>query len=131
MTNRDRRRFLQLLAASPLVSLLDLPSLIAQQAGPASSTPDLIANVGDALNVFDFEAVARTKLPAWHWAWMSNGAEDGATIRANREGFEHYQLRARRLVDVSKTEEQLFTTYNAYYIDDVGYPAFDIAAAKR
>ena len=33
MTNRDRRRFLQLLAASPLVSLLDLPSLIAQQSG--------------------------------------------------------------------------------------------------
>ena len=35
---------------------------------------------------------------------MSNGAEDGGTIRANREGFEHYQLRARRLVDVSKTD---------------------------
>ena len=35
---------------------------------------------------------------------MSNGGEDGGTIRANREGFEHYQLRARRLVDVSKTD---------------------------
>ena len=104
MTNQHRRRLLQLLAASPLASLLDLPSLIAQQSGSTSATPDLIANVGDALNVFDFEAVARTKLPAWHWAWMSNGAEDGATIRANREGFEHYQLRARRLVDVSKTD---------------------------
>src|SRR5262245_32616265 len=35
---------------------------------------------------------------------MSNGAEDGATIRANRDGFDHYQLRARRLVDVSKVD---------------------------
>ena len=67
-------------------------------------TSDLIASVGDALNVFDFEAVARAKLPAWHWAWMANGGEDGGTIRANREGFDHYQIRARRLVDVSKTD---------------------------
>ena len=75
MTQRDRRRFLRLLAASPVVSLLDLPSLIAQQSGSTSSTPDLIATVGDALNVFDFEAIARSKLPPWHWAWMSNGAD--------------------------------------------------------
>jgi isopentenyl diphosphate isomerase/L-lactate dehydrogenase-like FMN-dependent dehydrogenase len=104
MTNHDRRRFLHLLAASPLASLLDLPALIAQQSGTASPASDLITSVGDALNVFDFEAVARTKLPPWHWAWMSNGAEDGATIRANRDGFDHYQIRARRLVDVSKTD---------------------------
>jgi isopentenyl diphosphate isomerase/L-lactate dehydrogenase-like FMN-dependent dehydrogenase len=104
MTHRDRRRFLQLLAASPLVPLFDLPPMFAAQSGPAASASDLIASVGDALNVFDFEAVARTKLPAWHWAWMSNGAEDGGTIRANRDGFEHYQIRARRLVDVSKTD---------------------------
>ena len=38
---------------------------------------------------------------------MANGAEDGATIRANREGFAHYQIRARRLVDVSKTDMSL------------------------
>ena len=61
--SQDRRRFLRLLAASPLASLIDLPSLFGQQAGSASA-PDLIASVGDALNVFDFEAVARTKLPA-------------------------------------------------------------------
>ena len=104
MTNRHRRRFLKLLAASPLIPYLELPSLFAAQSGAAPATSDLIAAVGDALNVFDFEAVARAKLPAWHWAWMANGGEDGGTIRANREGFDHYQLRARRLVDVSKTD---------------------------
>jgi isopentenyl diphosphate isomerase/L-lactate dehydrogenase-like FMN-dependent dehydrogenase len=84
--------------------LLDLPSLIAQQSSSTPPASDLISTVGDALNVFDFEAVARAKLPAWHWAWMSGGADDGGTIRANREGFEHYQIRARRLVDVGKTD---------------------------
>jgi 4-hydroxymandelate oxidase len=103
-TDRSRRHFLQLLAASPLLPYLDLPSVIAAQSGGATATPDLISSVGEALNVLDFEAVARAKLPAWHWAWMSNGGEDGGTIRANREGFEHYQIRARRLVDVSKTD---------------------------
>jgi isopentenyl diphosphate isomerase/L-lactate dehydrogenase-like FMN-dependent dehydrogenase len=100
----NRRRFLQLLAASPLASMLDLPALFAQQSGSASSAPDLITSVADALNVFDFEAIARAKLPPWHLAWMTNGGEDGGTIRANREGFEHYQIRARRLVDVSRTD---------------------------
>ena len=55
MTHRDRRRFLELLAASPLASLLDLPSLIAAQSGAAPATSDLIASVGDAINVFDFD----------------------------------------------------------------------------
>jgi len=86
------------------MSYLDLPSLVAAQSGTAAPASDLITSVSEALNVLDFEAVARAKLPAWHWAWMSNGGEDGGTIRANRDGFEHYQIRARRLVDVSKTD---------------------------
>ena len=90
--DRSRRRFLQLLAASPLVSLLDLPSLLAAQAGAGSSqaASDLIASVADALNVFDFEAVARTKLPAWHWAWMSNGGEDGWFVSDGPAKAGHY-----------------------------------------
>jgi len=101
--NRSRRRFLQLLASSPLLAHLDLRALFAQGNAPAAQT-DVIATVGEALNVLDFEAVARAKLPAWHWAWMSNGGEDGSTIRANREGFDHFAIRARRLVDVSKVD---------------------------
>lgn len=103
-TDRSRRRVLRFLAASPLLPYLNLPSLLAAQAGAAPAQADIIASVGEALNVLDFEAVARAKLPAWHWAWMSNGGEDGGTIRANREGFEHYAIRPRRLVDVSKVD---------------------------
>jgi isopentenyl diphosphate isomerase/L-lactate dehydrogenase-like FMN-dependent dehydrogenase len=35
---------------------------------------------------------------------MATGVDDDVTLRRNREGFEHYQLRARRLVDVSKAD---------------------------
>ena len=104
ITHRSRRRFLQLLASTPVLAHLDLQELLAAQGSAASTQTDVIATVGEALNVLDFEAVARAKLPAWHWAWMSNGGEDGGTIRANREGFDHYALRARRLVDVSKVD---------------------------
>ena len=102
MASNSRRNFLRLLASSPLLAHIDPATLFAQGNAPASS--DVIASVSEALNVLDFEAAARAKLPAWHWAWMSNGGEDGGTIRANREGFEHYAIRPRRLVDVSKVD---------------------------
>jgi len=95
-SGRDRRRFLQLLAASPLLAYLS-PRLGAQDG-------DVIAAASQALSVLDFEAAARSKVAPWHWAWLSTGGDDGATIRANRDGFERYQLRARRLIDVSKVD---------------------------
>jgi isopentenyl diphosphate isomerase/L-lactate dehydrogenase-like FMN-dependent dehydrogenase len=110
---RNRRRFLQLLASSALVPHLNLPDgwerPVSAQA-PAPGADDLIASAADALSVLDFEPVARAKLPPWHWAWLSTGGDDGATMRANREGYERYQIRARRLVDISKvdTSIQLF-----------------------
>jgi isopentenyl diphosphate isomerase/L-lactate dehydrogenase-like FMN-dependent dehydrogenase len=104
-----RRQLLQLLASSAVLPYLDLRVLKAFQ-DPAASDDTLIASAAEALSVLDFEAVARAKLPAWHWAWLSTGGDDGGTIRANREGFDRYQIRARRLVDVSKvdTSVQLF-----------------------
>ena len=91
---RSRRRFLQFLAASPLLLAPQLlPSLSAQD-------PELISAPDLALNVFDFEAVARRKLPPAHFAFMATGVDDDRTLHANREGFERYQLRARRLIDV-------------------------------
>lgn len=113
-SQRSRRRFLQLIAASPVLPFLDLPrdwmdaihamggsGLDAAQGAAAVQDAQLIARAADAVSVFDFEPVARAKLSAGHWAWMSTGGDDGGTIRANRDGFDRYQLRARRLIDVS------------------------------
>lgn len=53
--------------------------------------------------MFDFEAVAKKKLHYGHVAVLA-GSENEGTYRANREGFEQYQLRVRRLVDISKID---------------------------
>ena len=92
--DQSRRRFLRFLAASPLLlTPRALPSLLAQDA-------ELIASPDLAVNVFDFETVARQKLPPAHFAYMATGVDDDVTLRANRAAFERYQLRARRLIDV-------------------------------
>jgi len=43
-------------------------------------------------------------VPPAHFGYMASGVDDDATLRANREGFLKFQLRPRRLVDVSKVD---------------------------
>jgi len=62
---------------------------------------NLISDPKDAINVFDFEPVARKNLPPAHFGYLATGIDDEVTLRANREGFLKFQLRPRRLVDVS------------------------------
>ena len=52
--------------------------------------------------MFDFEPVARKNVPPAHFGYMASGIDDEVTLRANREGFLKFQLRPRRLNDVSK-----------------------------
>jgi isopentenyl diphosphate isomerase/L-lactate dehydrogenase-like FMN-dependent dehydrogenase len=90
----SRREFLKFLAASPILSVVGR----AQQGG------DVIAAPQDALNVFDFESAARQKLPPAHYGYLTTGVDDDATVRANRAGFSRYQIRSRRLIDVSRID---------------------------
>jgi 4-hydroxymandelate oxidase len=103
-----RRRFLQFLAASPLFAQA---SAGAFAEGPPTPPADplawaprdldaLITEPKQALDVFDFEPVARKNLPPAHFGYMATGVDDEVTLRANREGFQKVQLRPRRLVDV-------------------------------
>jgi len=43
-------------------------------------------------------------VPPAHFGYMASGVDDDVTLRANREGFLKFQLRPRRLVDVSKID---------------------------
>jgi isopentenyl diphosphate isomerase/L-lactate dehydrogenase-like FMN-dependent dehydrogenase len=52
----------------------------------------------------DFEPLARKALAPGHWGYLATGVDDDVTLRVNREAFWHYQLRARRLVDISKAD---------------------------
>jgi isopentenyl diphosphate isomerase/L-lactate dehydrogenase-like FMN-dependent dehydrogenase len=115
----SRRRFLGFLAGSPLFATggVDLAALrrlfrgtspeqrralgLIQQ---AAQDPPLISAPGQALDVLDFESVARKTLPPAHWGYLATGTDDDATIAANREGFQRYALRMRRLVDVSRVD---------------------------
>src|ERR1700688_748126 len=90
-----RREFLRFLAASPLV---------AQAWAQDAPAPGTLASPKDALSVMDFEPLAFKALPPAHWGYMATGVDDNVTLRMNRQAFEHYQLRARRLVDVTKAD---------------------------
>ncbi|HEY9226191.1 MAG TPA: alpha-hydroxy acid oxidase [Gemmatimonadaceae bacterium] len=104
-TPSSRREFLRYLAASPLFASAGFDwRWLQQQATQASQDPEGIASAADAINVFDFEPVARRKIPHAHWGYLSTGTDDDATIRANREGYGKWDLRVRRLVDISKID---------------------------
>lgn len=66
--------------------------------------PALIKSPAEALDVFDFEPVAQQTMPPAHWGYLATGADDDATIRANRAGFDRWALKPRRLIDVSKVD---------------------------
>ena len=103
----NRRRFLQFLAASPLLARSALAEA-ARVSDPAQWAPrdleKLITDPKDALDVFDFEPVMRHNVPPAHFGYMATGVGDEITLRANREAFRKFELRPRRLVDVSKVD---------------------------
>ena len=95
-----RRRFLQFLAGSPLLA----QTLVQETIAPSSA-----ANI---LNVKEFEELARKALPPAHWGYVSSGVDDDRTLKANIDGYEHVQLRPRRLVNAANvdTKIELFGT---------------------
>ena len=96
----SRRKFLEYLAASPLLAYHP-DAWAADEAAPE------LASAAQAFNVFDLEAMARRNLPPAHFAYLATGVESDATIRANREGFTKFHIRARRLVDTSKLDTRV------------------------
>jgi 4-hydroxymandelate oxidase len=118
----NRRRFLHYLASSPVFAYAgtaSAQSLIAPADPMVWAPRDLenpITSPKDALSVFDFEPVMRRNVPPAHFGYVATGADDEATLRANRDGFRRFQLRPRRLVDVTTVDmrtELLGTTYNS------------------
>jgi 4-hydroxymandelate oxidase len=122
----SRRKFLRYLALSPALAS---PALLkasgwnvfgsAMRGGKmlaTAGTPvlpaELITSAEQALDVMEFEAVARQVLPPAHFAYLATGVDDDATVGINHEAYSHLEIRSRRLVDVSKldTSVQLFGT---------------------
>jgi isopentenyl diphosphate isomerase/L-lactate dehydrogenase-like FMN-dependent dehydrogenase len=131
--NTTRRRVLQSILAAPALASLS-------SALRASGEDDsLIASAAEALDVFDFERLARTKLPVAHWGYLKTGVDGDGTLRANEAGFANYSLRMRRLVDISRidTSVSFFGAIwpSPIFLDPVGsqrafHPDGEIASAK-
>jgi isopentenyl diphosphate isomerase/L-lactate dehydrogenase-like FMN-dependent dehydrogenase len=103
----SRRRLLQFLAASPLLA----HGALAQGQWPDDPVnwaprelDKLITDPAQALDVFDFEPVMKKNVPPAHFGYMATGVDDELTLRANREGFRKFELRPRRLTDVSRID---------------------------
>jgi 4-hydroxymandelate oxidase len=114
-----RRRFLRMLVASPLFagshflrsSVTNLLAIDATAEGKAlanlemlQQSDDVISSPDQAFDVLDFEPAARKALPPAHFGYLATGVDDDGTVRANREGYSHIQIRPRRLIDVEKID---------------------------
>jgi 4-hydroxymandelate oxidase len=106
-----RREFLKFVASSPVIAslggitaFLAAGGIDAQETNPPATrtaeSSDVITDPSQALDVFDFEEPAHRRMLAGHWAHLAGGVDGDATVRANREGFDQFYLRPRRLRDV-------------------------------
>ena len=100
MTEPHRRQFLQFLAASPLAAAERPDPMVWAPFDPNA----VIEKPEDAISVFDLEPVARMNVPPAHFGYMASGVDNEDTLRANRADFQKFQLRPRRLNDVSKMD---------------------------
>ena len=82
---RARRDLLRFVLQSPLLwgGAAALP--LRAWARPELAVP---ANAGEAIDVFQIERLARTKLDLPTIHFIVNGADDGKTMQANRDAFD-------------------------------------------
>lgn len=106
----DRRAFLTFLAASPVLAYAGLNARWVDDvlAAPQQEQgPYVIKSVKEALNVFDFDAAARVKLTPAHYEFITDGSFNNETLRANREGFQKYEVRLRRLGGITQVDQSV------------------------
>lgn len=60
--------------------------------------------MADLINIFEYEALAKEKLPPMAWDYYAGGSGDELTVRGNRDAFSRYRLRPRMLIDVSRRD---------------------------
>src|ERR1700686_5098891 len=97
----SRRKFLGYLALSPALASPALlkasgwnvfgramrgGKILATAETPAPAA-DMITSAEQALDVMEFEAVARKTLPPAHFAYLATGVDDDPTVRINHEAY--------------------------------------------
>lgn len=134
-----RRAFLRYLAGMPVIAGSGVLPLLAEKILADELPAELIESAGEALNVFDFEPVAKTRMLPAHYGYTVSGTDDNETLLANREGFRRYRIRVRRLVDArgADTSTRVFGMpwSNPIALAPVGgqakyHPDAEVAAAR-
>ena len=96
----SRRTVLGGLASFPAL----LPRALAEESATISSAftkaASPITSADQAINVMDFEMLARNALPPAHFAYIATGVDDDRTVIRNHDAFSQYQVRARRFNDL-------------------------------
>ncbi len=100
--SRSRRRLLGGLGLAP--ALFGVPRFGFGLASADPAADAAVVNANQVLNVADFEALARAKLPPAHFGYVATGVDDDRTVSLNHEAYSHIEIRSRRFVDVSKLD---------------------------
>ena len=100
--SRARRQLLYGLAAAP--ALLGMPRFGLSQATAEPAFDEAPVTADQILNIADFEALARAKLPPAHFGYLATGVDDDRTVFLNHEAYSHIEIRSRRFVDISKLD---------------------------
>ncbi|MHC5066115.1 MAG: alpha-hydroxy acid oxidase [Planctomycetota bacterium] len=61
----------------------------------------------ELINLLQFEAAAEQVMSRRAFDFLAGGADDEFTLRANRDDYQNWQIRVRRLVDVAKIDMRL------------------------
>ena len=105
----NRRTLLAAMGAALGSSLL---KTVRGENSPNNDTPLKSASgaAPETFNLFDFEGLARQRIPHAAYEYIAGGAGDEITLRWNREAFDAIALRPRVLVDIERidTSVELF-----------------------
>ena len=135
----NRRAFLRFLAGTPVFAGTGVIPFLTGKLLADELPTELIDAAEDALNVFDFEPVAKTRMLPAHYGYTVSGTDDNETLQANRDGFKRFRIRVRRLVDArnADTSTSLFGTRwaNPIALAPVGgqakyHPEGEVASAR-
>lgn len=98
-----RRAVLGGLALLPAAAAHSLAEAVPPSQASLRATPP-ITSADQVLDVMEFETLAREALPPAHFGYIATGADDDRTVMRNHDAFSHYEIRARRFVDVSRID---------------------------
>ena len=118
----SRRVFARYLAASPLIAALGAAACTEEKEGdengaaeaprehsgtlgePDQDLGELVTTATDALDVFDMRVTAQRTLPPAHYGYIATGVDGDVTLRANRSGFAHWDIRDKRLAGIEQVD---------------------------